>query len=195
MRLKNISTMPKIKIKWRDLFFVLIGSLFGTLMNNWSYFTFSSEISLTDSFTAILGGYLGLYIGGKLTSQNSSERIEKDLMIQEISVVNISLSRLYPNFSSNTLTMNEAVAFFKQASQSFNNVSTIANMCEDKPKIVNLSEALFRDTRTLNNMVTNHGTNLQGVIQIPSTQVQLVKEKSKQLRDNAIRLIIAINRM
>lgn len=186
--------MPKIIIKWRDILLLCIGFILGTISSNWSYFTFSKEISISDIFTAVLGGYLGLYIAGKLTSQTSSERLEKDLMIQELTPLSISLSRLYPIFEANAVSMTDAIQLFKLAGQAFSHVSTLATMCDGKQKVTNLADSLLTESRTLNNMVTNNNINANAVIQIPLNQLPLVKTKLKNLRENTIRLIIAINR-
>lgn len=187
--------MLKVKLRWRDLFFVFMGCIIATVANNWTYFHFNKEISVSDLFTAVLGGFLGLYIGSKLSSDASSDRIEKDLLISELSPLKIMLVELHNGVERNTLSLPVAVQLFKNASQLVNSTISTLKMCKPNDEVdFNLQLALGK-LRTLNNEVTNFRTAPRNILAIPSARNPILLARIKEVNELATLVILKVNRL
>lgn len=187
--------MQKVKVRWRDLFFLSIGCIIATIANNWTFFTFSKEISLSDIFTAILGGFLGLYIASKLTSEVSSERIEKDLLINEISPIKVHLVKLYEALDTNSLELSEGVQIFKNTSKILINLKTTLKLCRSNDNLDYLVELYLGRIRKLNSDVTRLPTNSIGLILLPQAQLIDFLKETKEINDGITMMIFNINRL
>jgi len=195
MKSLSILMMLKVKLRWRDLFFVFMGCIIATVANNWTYFHFNKEISVSDLFTAVLGGFLGLYIGSKLSSDASSDRIEKDLLISELSPLKIMLVELHNGVERNTLSLPVAVQLFKNASQLVNSTISTLKMCKPNDEVdFNLQLALGK-LRTLNNEVTNFRTAPRNILAIPSARNPILLARIKEVNELATLVILKVNRL
>jgi hypothetical protein len=187
-------TKLKTHIKSRDLLFLFIGALTATVANNWTYFTFDREINISDLFTAILAGYLGLYIAGKLTSQVSSERIEKDILIQDLPLIRNNLTRIHSQLESGNVVFNEVLPMMKACSQSLNDLIDTVGIC--KPELANelqLANLLTR-VRALNHILTSYPTTPTGLFNIPIQDYPDLKSKTRVLYNDFTKIVFDINR-
>lgn len=186
--------MPRLQIKWRDVFFILIGALCGTIANNWSYFSFDRSIGIADLFTAIIGGYIGLYVGSKLTSKVSSDRTEKDLIINEIISVRGYLNRLNSLIDSGIIPLTEAINLFKSSSQGLAHINEIIGICDFNLQFQNNLTTILGSVRILNNKITSINS-INNIITIQEADrpqyIIEIRNISKQLMS----LTISINRI
>jgi hypothetical protein len=186
--------MPKVHIRWRDLLFLLIGAVLSTILNNWSYFKFNSEISISDLLTAGVGAYVGLYIGGKLTAEVSSQRIEKDLLIKDLPEVKSQLTKLFSQLESGNVVFSDTLATMKKSSQTLNELKDMVAIC--KPSIsgdLDLSN-LLQLLRILNLNLTSYPRTPVGLFAIPITNYHDLKDQTKNINDEITIIIFKINR-
>lgn len=185
--------MRKLHIKWRDVFFFLIGTIFSTVLNNWSFFTFEKNISIADLFTAVIGGYIGLYVGSKLTSKVSSDRVEKDIIINEINSVRVSISRIGALIDSNNIPLSDAVTLFKSSSQSLALAKEMIQICNNDSNLVGAVTTVLGKVRSLNNKITGISPT-NNLIIIPSGDTTVFLNLVRNLNKLLFQLIISVNR-
>jgi len=185
--------MLKLHIKWRDGFFLSIGAICATVANNWSFFTFDKNISVTDLFTAAIGGYIGLYVGSKLTSKVSSDRVEKDIIIAEINATRGFIARVHTFIDSNNLSLSDAVSLFKTASQSLSLAKEMVQICNNNKNLISEITTVLGKVRDLNRVVTRISP-INGILNIPETNIIQLLTLTRSLNKSLFNLIILVNR-
>lgn len=185
--------MPKPHIKWRDIFFLSIGAIWTTVLNNWSYFSFDKSIGIADLFTAVIGGYIGLYVGSKLTSKVSSDRAEKDLIISEIKIVRSNFLKLISSFETNRLLFNETINLFKITGQNIASIKETLGYCKYENELdADIFDILVK-FRTLYRKVTGISP-VKDLINIPLVDLNSYITELRTINQNLNKFMIDINR-
>ena len=185
--------MPKLRIKWRDVLFLLIGAICSTVANNWAYFTFDKNITIADLLTAVIGGYIGLYVGSKLTSKVSSDRAEKDLIISEIKIVRGNFLKLISSFEANRLPFNETINLFKITGQNIASIKETLSYCGYDSHLTSDIINILGMLRVLYRSVTGIGP-VNDFIVIPPADLSLYLTQLRTINQSLNKFMIEINR-
>jgi len=184
--------MPKFKVKWAHVFLISLGVLIGVIACNWTYFELERKITVSDLFTTVIGGYIGLYVGSKLTSKVSSDRIQKDLVIDDLKIIKNNLSRLITLFESGILPFEETISIFKITSQSLALTHEMLDFCKYNPDIKASVIAILSKVRAIHNEVTNVNP-INGIISVPVVDLTRLLGELRVAQQNLFKAIITIN--
>lgn len=185
----------KRHIRFSHVFSFSIGAIVSTVCNNWTYFKFNEEINIDDLFTAVIGGAIGLYIGSKLTSKVSSDRVEKDLIIGKITSIKAKMEELTSIVETGSYQLATATKLIKYCRQSATLLKNMIEVCCGDEEII--AGNLDKITKALNriNPIVTGGLAVNGILNIDVIAIGNYNTFNKIIEDNSLLLIINVNRL
>ena len=190
---KNIFSMLKLRVRLRDLLIGAIGIIAGVILCNWSYFTLDKSIKISDLFSLIIGSYIGLYVGSKLTSRVSSDRAQKDLIISDLKIVRANFLKLISLFEVGNLPFGDTVTLFKTSSQNIASIKETLSYCRYDGALTADIINILASIRKIHNDTTSVAP-VNDVISIPQPDLVGLLARLRGTNQKLNKFMIEINK-
>lgn len=171
---------------------VFISSIFGFFTSSYEYFKFVSEINLVDFANLVITSLIGLFIAVTIQKHQANERIEKDLLISEISQIKNDLKTIYTTVLNENIDFSDTVFTFKISSSNLSNLEDLFNICQINDCQNNIL-SLLNKVNLLKRIVTNSPVQNNKFI-ITDDDKNLFFVEYKKLTELFLELIVKINR-
>jgi hypothetical protein len=176
-------------IKYSVTFF--FGGIIGFVSVSWKYFDFDSKIGVVDIVNLAVTASLGYYIASSLQKKLGSNRVEKDLLIDEIKKIKIDIDRINAFVENKQVPFDETVNIFKNISGNISSVIELSKTC--KIKVDCGLPSLQSKTKEIKKLVT--GSNSQnGQFIITNGHRGHILRLHRLVKSQIFESIIAINR-
>lgn len=109
---------------------LVAGILIGFLFAKSSYFKFDTEVKLIEALNLIVTAGLGYIIATILSKRVAATRVEKDLLIKQISSIMVRYETIYEYVISSQIPYNNVVSQFKAISKGLSDLERFAKSCD-----------------------------------------------------------------
>lgn len=171
-------------------FSVVLAVNVGTFVIKLCGFNFSSDINLIDYLNLIVTSLLGIYIAFVLQKKQTINRVEQDLIIEEIKGIKLVVRSLH--FEGDKIHFNDTVKAFKSLGISSQELKGLLNEVGHND-LINVVDSIDIQLRTLKRDVTGSKVR-NGFLILKSEHATSYILRQRTLLKLLSRLIIKINR-
>lgn len=174
-------------------FLVIIASLFvgvlsGFVIDNWSFFSFNSNISIEAIISVLITTSLGIYIASILQKRISSNNSIKAIIINELESYKKEIDDLMKLLDSSK-QVTDVNLKLKNLSSKLTYIEDVLELCKLKnDEISTIKNKLFMLKRKLTDRPASNGE-----YQISNIEIGEIRNRTRGLKQTLIKLIISIN--
>ena len=174
-----------------QIFIGFAGCILGFYSSSFEYFKFNTEINIVDFSSLIITSIIGLYIAISVQKNITSEKSEKDLLINEITQIKAEFKVIYSGVLNENLNFSDTVFNFKLCSSNLSNLDDLFTICkiEDKSKI----NDILRTLTEIKILVTGSSI-VDNKFQINDENKSLFFSFYRKITEQFFELIVEINR-
>lgn len=180
--------LPTI-IKFGLIFF--LGGIAGFLSCEWTYFEFDNKIVLVDLINLVLTGGLGYYIATALQNKIGSNRVEKDLLIEEIKKIKTELEKVQAYVDNGSIPFNEVLALLKSTSSNISSLILLIKLCKIQTDCG--FPEIQRKTSQVKRLITN-SPSISGSFVLSQSSKTSTLYLLKDLNNQLFKAIVSVNR-
>lgn len=174
------------------IFYIVLGCLIGVFFCNYRYFTLDPSIELGDLLVLAITSLIGVYIADNIQKHQSSDRKEKDFIIDEILEIRKELNRLTSLAETGVFPFDETKTLYKSINQRLLQLQSLLDLGSIKKQKCDLTnlKALFKSTRRAILNVSPVGND----ITLAVSQKNTVSRNLEKVVKEVFKLIININK-
>ena len=170
----------------------LAGVIVGYFLFGWNLFKIKYEIDLVALLGIVVTIILAIYITEKIAKKNTENRIEKDLVISRIVVLETDYYQLFSNFNSFKNNVVETTAMTDSIAAKVLSIKKLANTCEFST-ITNFQNLIVLEKK-FRDLLTDTNANNDVFVYTDAQSIK-IEDTYTSITEVLTELIIELNRI